>query len=300
MNPVPMLRPVLLTSVLVLACVAAAPPAALPAAQPAAPAATPPATPPATQPAPSSTPPATRAPFATAGDLLDATEAVAATLADFSAGVTLETADDVTGDTERRNGQVVFTQEPGKPNTRRFAVVFETFVDGSGRMDQRPVRYLYADGWMTEADFTQRTLIRRQMAYPGESYDPLRAGDGPVPLPVGQHKADVVHRFEVELVTTPPAGSLAKLKNAQGILLTPRTGMADRDLVKAVIWYDLQSLAPVAVEAHRKTGRNTVLLRQPAINAGLSAEQRAMLTLAAGATEGWRVDERPLPPKANP
>ncbi len=297
MNPVPMLRLLSLPLVSALVCVAAAPPQG--AQPPAAPSPAP--APPATSPtAPPATPPAARAPFATADALLDATEAVAATLKDFSAGVTLETADDVTGDTERRNGQVVFTQQPGQPGTRCFAVVFETFVDGSGRMDKRPVRYLYADGWMTEADFTQRTLIRRQLSYPGEAYDPLRAGEGPVPLPVGQRKADVLRRFEVELVTTPPAGTLAKLKNAQGIQLTPRTGMADRDLVKAVIWYDLQTLAPVAVEAHRKTGRNTVLLRQPAINAGLTDEQRAMLTLAAGATEGWRVDERPLPPKAKP
>lgn len=57
-------------------------------------------------------------------------------------------------------------------------MVFEKFIDGSGRMDERPVRYIYADGWLTEADFKQRTLVRRQLARAGEQYDPLKPGEG--------------------------------------------------------------------------------------------------------------------------
>ncbi len=237
---------------------------------------------------------AARAPFADVGALLDAVEAITETLRDFRADVTLETTDDITGDTERRMGKVVFLQEAGKPQTRQFAVVFEKFIDGSGRMDEKPMRYIYADGWLTEADFTQQTLIRRQLARPGEAYDPLKPGDGPVPLPIGQRKADVLKRFEASLATTPPHGSLAKLEHAQGVVMTPRPGMADRDLVQAIVWYDLETLAPVGVEAKKKNGTTIVLLRRPALNAGLDDAQRALLSLAAGATQGWRVDERPL------
>lgn len=218
-------------------------------------------------------------------------------LVDFSAAVQLETTDDVTGDTERRNGRVVLVQEQGKPQTRRFAVVFTTFVDGAGRMDTKPVRYLYADGWLTEADFTQRTLIRRQLAHAGEAYDPLKPGEGPVPLPIGQRRADVERRFEVALAAAPRAALLSKLEGVQGVVLTPRAGMADRDLVRATVWYDLRTLAPVGIEAERRNGRTVVALRAPAVNGGLNDEQRALLTLAAGQTEGWRVDERPLAPK---
>lgn len=282
-----------LTAVLALSGQAATPPA---------PPSPPPATtaPPATAPAPSTaapTPPAA-APHATVGALLDAAEAVAASLADFHAKVSLETSDDVTGDTERRTGEVVLQQEKGKPATRTFAVVFTTFVDGSGRLDQRPVRYLYADGWITEADFTQRTLLRRQLAYPGESYDPLKPGEGPVPLPVGQRRAEVERRFETALAAQPSAPALARMPGIQGVVLTPRAGMADRDLVRATVWYDLATMAPVGVEAERKNGRTTVVLRGATLNGGLTDEQRALLKLAAGDTAGWRVDERPLPPKA--
>jgi hypothetical protein len=89
---------------------------------------------------------------------------------------------------------------------------------------------------------------------------------------------------------------LAKLTDIQGVVMTPKPGMADRDLVKATVWYDLRSKAPVGVEAERRNGRTVVVLRDGKVNAGLTAEQKSLLTLAAGQTEGWRVDERPLPP----
>lgn len=249
-------------------------------------------------PAPVATAPAAApATFANAAALLDAVERTSASLRDFQSAVTLETTDDVTGDTERRLGQVVFVQDEGKPATRRFAVVFEQFIDGAGRMDEKPMRYLYADGWLTEADFTQRTLIRRQLARPGEQYDPLKPGEGPVPLPIGQRRADVEARFEPSLADAPAAPGLRKLaRPIAGVRLKPKPGMADRDLVEATVWYDAKTLAPVGVEATRRNGRTVVLLRTPKVNAGLDDAHRALLALAEGTTAGWRVDERPLAP----
>ena len=230
--------------------------------------------------------------------LLTAVERSAAGIRDFRSALTLETTDDVTGDTERRIGQVVFVQEEGRPETRRFAVVFETFVDGAGRMDARPVRYVYADGWLTEADFTQRTLIRRQLARAGEAHDPLKPGEGPVPLPIGQRRDDVLKRFEATLASAPASASLRKVtRPVVGVRLVPRPGMADRDLKDATVWYDRETLAPVGVEATRPTGRTVVVLRGATLNGGLDDSQRALLNLAEGTTEGWRVDERPLPPE---
>ena len=239
--------------------------------------------------------PAQAAQFADADALLTAVERTADSLRDFRANITLETTDDVTGDTERRLGQLVFVQEEGKPATRRFAVVFEKFIDGSGRMDERPVRYIYADGWLTEADFKQRTLVRRQLARAGEQYDPLKPGEGPVPLPIGQRRADVLARFDASLATAPDSTLLLKSARAMvGVRLKPKPGMADRDLVEASVWYDAQSLVPVGVEAQRKSGRTVVSLRDATMNGGIDAAQQALLSLAEKVTTGWRVDERPL------
>ena len=255
-----------------------------------------PALAPAPAPAPSPAPTTAPAPhFVDADALLTAVERTADSLRDFRANITLETTDDVTGDTERRLGQLVFVQEEGKPATRRFAVVFEKFIDGSGRMDERPVRYIYADGWLTEADFKQRTLVRRQLARAGEQYDPLKPGEGPVPLPIGQRRADVLARFDASLATAP--NSTILLKSARpmiGVRLKPKPGMADRDLVEASVWYDAQSLVPVGVEAQRKSGRTVVSLRDATMNGGIDAAQQALLSLAEKVTTGWRVDERPL------
>ena len=253
---------------------------------------------PALAPAPAPSPAPTTAPaphFVDADALLTAVERTSDLLRDFRANITLETTDDVTGDTERRLGQLVFVQEEGKPATRRFAVVFEKFIDGSGRMDERPVRYIYADGWLTEADFKQRTLVRRQLARAGEQYDPLKPGEGPVPLPIGQRRADVLARFDASLATAP--NSTILLKSARpmiGVRLKPKPGMADRDLVEASVWYDAQSLVPIGVEAQRKSGRTVVSLRDATMNGGIDDAQRALLSLAEKVTTGWRVDERPL------
>jgi len=287
------------------ACVADAQSAPVTPVTPSAPAApgapnTPPTTTPtpALAPAPSPSPAPTTAPaphFVDADALLTAVERTADSLRDFRANITLETTDDVTGDTERRLGQLVFVQEEGKPATRRFAVVFEKFIDGSGRMDERPVRYIYADGWLTEADFKQRTLVRRQLARAGEQYDPLKPGEGPVPLPIGQRRADVLARFDASLATAP--NSTILLKSARpmiGVRLKPKPGMADRDLVEASVWYDAQSLVPIGVEAQRKSGRTVVSLRDATMNGGIDDAQRALLSLAEKVTTGWRVDERPL------
>ena len=255
-----------------------------------------PSTPPIPAPSRASAPAPAQAPqFADADALLTAVERTADSLRDFRANITLETTDDVTGDTERRLGQLVFVQEEGKPATRRFAVVFEKFIDGSGRMDERPVRYIYADGWLTEADFKQRTLVRRQLARAGEQYDPLKPGEGPVPLPIGQRRTDVLARFDASLATAPDSALLLKSARPMvGVRLKPKPGMADRDLVEASVWYDAQSLVPVGVEAQRKSGRTVVSLRDATMNGGISDAQQALLSLAEKVTTGWRVDERPL------
>lgn len=259
-----------------------------------------PVVPAAVPPSPSPAVPAT--PDAPAGDvdaLLASVERVAATLRDFRAAVTVETTDDITGDTERRLGKVVLAQQEGVPTSRRFAVVLEKFIDGSGRVDDRPVRYLYADGWLTEADFRERTLIRRQLARPGEPYDPLKPGEGPVPLPIGQRAADVRARFEPSVSgDAPPKAVSASNAAIAGLKLVPRPGMADRDLVEATVWYDAVTFAPRAVDARRRNGRTLVLLREPVVNGGLDDAQRSLLALAEGVTAGWRVDERPLPAPA--
>ena len=138
-------------------------------------------------------------------------------------------------------------------------MVLEKYVDPTGRMDERPVRYLYADGWLTEADFRERTLQRRQLARPGEAYDPLKPGEGPVPLPIGQRADEVRSRFRVVLAGAPAHPALAAMRDGKrplvGLVLEPRPGMADRDLRSATVWYDARTLAPCGVEAMRAPSR---------------------------------------------
>ena len=48
---------------------------------------------------------------------------------------------------------------------------------------------------------SQKKLSRYQIVREGQHNDPLKLGEGPMPLPIGQRKADIVRRFSVELLS---------------------------------------------------------------------------------------------------
>ena len=266
----------------------AAPQAAAPSAPPAAPAA--PAAQPPAAPASPATPPAPRR-FDSADTYLDALERATTGLRDFQARVTLDRVDAVTEESERRQGRLLFVDD-GEGN-RRFAVVFDLYMDPSGRADTSLRHYVYRDGWLVEFDHSRKQMVSRQLVPPGKAFDPLRLGEGPLPLPVGQRKAEVLARFEVSLVGPPTTPLLKGVGDAQGLRLLPRPGVLDDDTVDATIWYDPVTLLPRAVSQRKRSGeRVEVLVSQPAMNAGLDETQRSFLEVTEPGPE-WSRDIRP-------
>ena len=170
---------------------------------------------------------------------------------------------------------------------------------------------------MSEFDPTKKQAIRRQLAPEGESFDPLRVGEGPFPVPLGQPKKDVVREFIVTMGTLPDAPffrSLAKVPPEAGsvgvagvtvsateshlviLRLVPRVGtkMA-RDTAAMTIILDRTSLIPRGVEVEAVNGDKTrVLLRDGRLNVGLDDAARAILSPPS--TDGWKIDTRPLNP----
>jgi hypothetical protein len=128
----------------------------------------------------------------------------------------------------------------------------------------------------------------------GTRLDPLRLGEGPMPLPVGQRADDVRRRFTVALAPAPDAPLLKRLEEVQGLVLVPKPGSGvDEDFEEVRVWYDLRTFAPVGVVATMKGGdTKTVLLRDVAVNAGLDAAAKAMLDRAV--PTDWRRDVRPF------
>ena len=233
-----------------------------------------------------------RKPFETSDQLLDALERATDGLRDFRAAVIYDRTDAITGDRERRTGRIALEQPPGDGTRRRFGIAFDQFIDAAGHASPQVQRFAFGDGWLVEFDDARRQCIERQLVPEGARLDPLRLGEGPMPLPVGQRSEDVRRRFTVSLAAAPDAPLLKRLEGVQGLVLVPKPGSGvDEDFEQVRVWYDLRNFAPVGVVATMKGGDvKTVLLRDVRVNAGLDDASRAMLDRKA--PEGWQRDVR--------
>jgi Flp pilus assembly protein TadD len=244
------------------------------------------------------------APPADAGHWLDSLERSGRDTRDFSAGVTMERIDALSDDREVRRGRVVVDGLPGPG--RRIAVRMEEHIDGSGRGSADTRLFIFEQGWLLEFDPSRSRLTRRQLVRPGETVDPLRVGEGPFPVPLGQPRADVEREFEVSVCALPDAPLFSRLsERADGLFalaLVPRPGRSlARDVKRVTVAYEKATLAPVAIEVVADTDDITrVLLRDAALNGGLDDAKRALLSPPQFDAATWTVDSRPLPAEAPP
>ncbi len=198
--------------------------------------------------------------FKTANDLLVALEKADADLQTLTASVVYDRTSAFEGDRQVRTGRLSFRNEPqgpGKPPLRRFAAEFDKLYLGR-RLEEEPKQYIFDGIWMAEKQPKQKLCNRQQVVGPGETFDPLKIGEGPLPIPIGQKRDDILSRFEAELV--PPESGLApakpdelseeervalerlvKFATAKGtsqVRLTPREGADTRvEFSEVRLWY---------------------------------------------------------------
>jgi hypothetical protein len=237
-----------------------------------------PAAPPASRPeapAPVAPPPAAQPPLDPELDqLLTRLEAAARDFHAFSAKIAYEKRDALLDRRELRTGEILYRIEPDK---KAFAVLFDSLTilpagGGAGRREQRPQHYIFDGRWLAEVNEKDKQFIKREIVPPGKVLDPLKLGEGPFPLPIGQAKADVLARFEVSRIEVPIAGMLKDLKNVDGLRLTPRAGTREaRDYQHVEIFYDRDTQLPVGINAvetndDQKTVKLTDLKRNPELD----------------------------------
>jgi len=257
-----------------------------------------PASPPST--APPSTPveaPATlplAAPEPAIVELLTRLERASDDLQQFQAVVAYEKYDELTGGAELQFGRLLYVREAG---ATRLGVLFNEYVDAAGRSDTLEQWYVFADGWLCEIDRTRKQFIKRQIVPPGKTFDPLKLGEGPFPLPVGQRKDEVLARFEVSAAPPPEARLLKALDMAavSALRLVPKSGTpAAEEFVRVDLYYDTATMLPVGVVAVDPVGnRKTVRLSKLVRNGGLSSEDRTLLSVETPDPAMWTVDVRP-------
>ena len=227
-------------------------------------------------------------------EILDTLEAKGAQLNGFTADVTYTKEDDLLGRREIRRGEVLYMKDG---DNRQFAILFDTVI--INRRKENQLRHYVFDGqWLAEVDHANKQFIKQQIVAPGQTLDPLRIGEGPIPLPIGQRREDVLRRFQVERIVLPTEGPLLSLANETaltGIRLTskPHTPEAE-DFTYIDLFYDLETGLPHGIYMVASNGdTKTVRLTELRANPELDDRQRAKLQIATPDPSEWAIDVRP-------
>jgi hypothetical protein len=219
-------------------------------------------------------------------------------LTSFSAGIEWDRFKSFEDERERRVGR--FALE-GQGQSRRLGCAFTEFYSGDGAKRESVDLWVYADGWLGEADMRFKSFTKRRVVAPGESWDPLKLGEGPFPLPFGQPEHEVRARFTVEPVTLPesPRIRLAlKTDTVVGLRLTPKpnTPLA-KDITTVDVFYSatgpVDGLIPRVVVLRRPNGdESSFLLKDPRMNVPLTKDEQALLTMPNPDPKEWSIDIR--------
>jgi hypothetical protein len=136
----------------------------------------------------------------TADDLLRALETADADLKTLQSGIIYSKVWMDGSDRHVRVGRIAFSDERGPAGgARKFAVLFEKLNIGD-RLTEEPKEYVFDGRTLIERLADQKKVNVLLRLKPGQTADPLRIGEGPVPIPVGQDRGDILARYEASLL----------------------------------------------------------------------------------------------------
>ncbi len=228
-----------------------------------------------------------------AQDLLARLEVAAADLREFQAEITYWKWDAALERQLIYQGRVIYQVQPD--GARRFAILLD-FQIVNDRKRKINKQYIFDGSWLIEVDHDAKVWIKRQIVPPGEHFDPLKLGEGPFPLPVGQPAKEVLARFVAMALAAPQDSMLAKAladTPAEGLLLVPRPGTQEaKDIRQAEIFYDPKLLLPIGLCLTETSGdRKTVVLRNPKRNQGVD---EGLLKVVEPDPKEWRIVVEPF------
>jgi len=248
-------------------------------------------------------PPARGATIDSADDLLEALEQAGREITTLRARIRYTKVFALAGDEQIRIGEFYYVGAPAdvsRPVARKLAVHFEHLQLGTGpgaRLDREPKRYVFDGQWLVEAMPDEKRMVKRQVVPPGESFDPLRLGEGPFPIPIGQKREEILARFTAEMPPTEQGLDAESLlehvtrEPTHQLALTPRPAYADEiGLERIRIWYRADSLLPVLAWTLKPDGDEAfVQLINVRTNQAIPPEAVSTAT----PQRGWDVEIRP-------
>ncbi|MEM1328932.1 MAG: hypothetical protein AAGG07_00075 [Planctomycetota bacterium] len=233
--------------------------------------------------------------FATADELLLALEDADNDLDALEAEIRYVRFFVLAGDRQLRDGRLAFERTD---DGRRFSIRFDRLMVGP-RVENEEKLYIFDGEWLVEKLPEQKLFIKRQMARPGDSFDPLKLGEGPLPLPIGQKRDDIVRRFSASLPERTDGLEFDSLKSfTRGCVqlrLVPLPHHEDQtEFAEIRLWYDQDTLLPrLAVTEDADGDTSTVQLLRVRTNsdAEIGAADFSVEPPAAGS--GWDVQIEP-------
>ncbi|VAX40011.1 hypothetical protein MNBD_PLANCTO03-1330 [hydrothermal vent metagenome] len=259
---------------------------------------------PATTAQPTTTDSKTPTEIATADDLLRALETAGQDTRLLSATIRYVKEFAIQGDTQRRDGRLVFASDPGldgQPPTRRFGITFDRYEVG-GRVEDRDLdyleQYIFDGEWLAEIRPLEKQFVRRQVVPPGQKWDPLRLGEGPFPIPIQQKREEILSRFEAELLDGQEGVVERRLMGVTGkcyqLKLTPRPDAGESDLREIRVWYQKDTLLPrMAKTTTKADDTSLVLLKDLKLNAEAKVSKTALSTDLPADRTGWDITNIP-------
>jgi hypothetical protein len=209
-----------------------------------------------------------------ADELLTRLEHAGEGITDLTADINYDKTFPLQGDEQRRIGKLYFRSEPpqtdGKPGRRAFAVTFTKMYVGD-RVEDDPVTYIFDGQWLLVKYAKAKRYEKRQVARPGDNFDPLRIGEGPFPMPIGQKKGDIVSRYQVAMEpteggldpATPPGPSLIKFALNNGgsfqLHLVPLPDRSSDNLKDIRLWYNKADLLPRMARTENGAGEVSIV-----------------------------------------
>lgn len=245
--------------------------------------------------------------FKTADELLNGLETADRDLASLKAQI------QYTRDSGRLEGKVQTVRRgtiyyaakiPGAPDApkdgparRGFAVKFTEMVVDNAKRDE-PREFIFDGEWLVEKFPGEKQFFKRRIVPPGQVADPLRIGQGPFPIPVGQKRADIQDRFDTTLVdplegigaNQPRTKEMLDRAEAYQLKLIPKPGTEEaREFKEIRIWYQGKDLLPrMARTINRENGNAEVVLINLVRNE--PTDPKLFDTTPPRKEDGWQIE----------
>lgn len=248
----------------------------------------------------------------TSDELLRALETAGNDVRQLSAEVSYVKMFAIQGDTQKRDGTLTFVSTPseesetpdaGVSHDRRFAIVFTRLeLDNGRRVEDESTgyleRYVFDGEWLAEVRPFDKQFIRRQVVAPGDKWDPLRLGEGPFPIPIQQKRADILARFDAELLDGLDGVEERALRGAAGkcyqLRLIPKAEANEKELREIRVWYQRDTLLPrMAKTISQADDEAYVLLRNVETNDDAQVSEAELTTAPPKDTTGWNITVEP-------